>query len=583
MSAHEACWPLSTNSSRNGENHEIAKLPTRVLDIGTHDQPMNRVRLLESGNLLGRYVCLSHRWGQLPKLQTTRATLKAFQRALPMAHMPQTFRDAIEVTRRLGFQYLWIDSLCIIQDDKDDWFRESQNMGAIFEEAVCTIAAVDAMDGDDVDHGLFRPCNKDTLAVKLELAYDKIPLTSLSQLVFKKTKSTCIWKYRWLKPASTSNDLVPSTLTLRPRIISASKRLLRSSWHNRGWVLQERLLSRRIIYYTKEKLSWGCFNATGEEEGGDPTAATRRSLFESSISGIWESIVSDYQNCVLTFNSDRLAALSGISTKLKARFSCTFHAGILHTSNSNEVSDSLLWYARKGILDTFDDFHAPSWSWVGLRGPLSFNMTPPNNAEAHVLINRLHFQTQNVCEYGNPSGKCQGTCVSGSISLVAPGGTMYRSSLLKDLRVYGYPDEPITDGNILSRIIGSCLVTQYMIPRIDQEGQETPRPYDVPLPDHTEVLEGECGCLLGFFIPDRDDRAKEVHEKPSILCIGIKKWIFPDRPNPSQSVDCEEQAIDILGLCKTGHSEKTFRRVGRGRIICNSWLRDLREMAVEII
>lgn len=471
---------------------------------------------------MGQYVCLSHRWGKTARLQTTNATLEAFQAALPMNSMPLTFRHAVEVTRNLGFRYLWIDSLCIIQDDKDDWVRESQNMGTIFEEAVCTIAAVDALDEDDTDHGLFWPRNRDKLAVKLTLPYDKVPLAALSQEIFKTKSSTYVWKYRWLTPSAPNIGSTQSAITLRPRIISAWRRLLRSQWYNRGGVLQERLLSRRLIYYTKDKLSWDCFGATGEEEGGDPREPTRSSLLtrcKTSASRIWTYIVSEYQNCSLTYNSDRLAALKGISTKLETQSACTIYAGIIHTSN-HETSESLLWYAKKTPLCAFDNFHAPSWSWAALCGPISFDMVSPSSIAECLITSDMTFETYNECEYGNSLGKCQGSCVSGSVCFVAPAMTLYRDTILKGFRIPGHPDEPITDTNFLARILGTPLATQFTIPRFDQYGNQEPQPCNMMVPDHTETLKDACGCILGFFIPDLKDKTDDCQDSTSIICAG---------------------------------------------------------------
>ncbi|PQE07156.1 Heterokaryon incompatibility protein [Rutstroemia sp. NJR-2017a BVV2] len=89
--------------------------------------------------------------GERPKTETTKDNIDCFKQALPMEELPQTFKDAITVTRQLGLQYIWIDSLCIIQHDQEDWFRESAKMGDIFESSSCTLAAVDALDDDSND------------------------------------------------------------------------------------------------------------------------------------------------------------------------------------------------------------------------------------------------------------------------------------------------------------------------------------------------------------------------------------------------------------------------------------------------
>lgn len=122
------------------------KLPTRVLDvgIGTKD-PF----LFVSEGKRGKYLALSHRWGQARNITTTRSNYRAHQGCIRAEELPQTFQDAIRVTRELGLRYLWIDSLCIIQDDAKDWNQEAALMGSIYENAYCTIAAAEAYSDDE--------------------------------------------------------------------------------------------------------------------------------------------------------------------------------------------------------------------------------------------------------------------------------------------------------------------------------------------------------------------------------------------------------------------------------------------------
>jgi hypothetical protein len=101
---------------------------------------------------VAHYVALSHCWGQLPKAQqkewctTTSNEKERRTQGFPIADLALTFRDAITVTRELGQRYLWIDSLCIIQDNPRDWETESKKMEAVFQHAYYTIAATSAED-----------------------------------------------------------------------------------------------------------------------------------------------------------------------------------------------------------------------------------------------------------------------------------------------------------------------------------------------------------------------------------------------------------------------------------------------------
>ena len=100
----------------------------------------------------GPYVTLSHCWGtEGVILKTTKSNLEAFKHQLPDT-LPKTFSHAIAATRKLGVGYLWIDSLCIIQDDRGDWELESAQMHQVYQNALCNLAATSSSDGQG---GLF--------------------------------------------------------------------------------------------------------------------------------------------------------------------------------------------------------------------------------------------------------------------------------------------------------------------------------------------------------------------------------------------------------------------------------------------
>lgn len=119
---------------------QLSKLPTRVIDVGSIDG-QHSPRLVLAGGIQGRYAALSHCWGGEISPLLKIKTLQSFQHAIPLPDLPANFRDAISITQQLGIQYLWIDSLCIIQDSRDDWEAESKEMGFIYRGAIVTIAA----------------------------------------------------------------------------------------------------------------------------------------------------------------------------------------------------------------------------------------------------------------------------------------------------------------------------------------------------------------------------------------------------------------------------------------------------------
>lgn len=120
------------------------ELPSRVIDVG--DRPGEELSLCVTKHGSAPYIALSHCWGgpELPK--TTRENYASRQKVILLKELPRSFQDAVHVTRGLGFRYLWIDSLCVIQGDKDDWEVESSRMAQVYNDAVLVIGADQAKD-----------------------------------------------------------------------------------------------------------------------------------------------------------------------------------------------------------------------------------------------------------------------------------------------------------------------------------------------------------------------------------------------------------------------------------------------------
>ncbi|KAF2793382.1 HET-domain-containing protein, partial [Melanomma pulvis-pyrius CBS 109.77] len=177
--------------------YKVHGYPTRLLQIemsGT--QTSIRLFTVESASFSGNYAALSHRWGPPSSVfSTTKSKLARFQNSIPVSQLPKTFLDAIEITKALGLAYLWIDSLCIIQDSRVDWETESAKMDKVYLNAAVTIAASSS---GDTQGGCF-----------LDL----------------------------VQPAS---------------------RLPDCPLNKRGWVFQEMVLSSRILHFTQDQVYWQC-------------------------------------------------------------------------------------------------------------------------------------------------------------------------------------------------------------------------------------------------------------------------------------------------------------------------------------
>ncbi|KAL9034768.1 MAG: hypothetical protein Q9180_005224 [Flavoplaca navasiana] len=122
--------------------------PSRLIDIGTFKEDCLRLCLQADFPADLQYATLSHCWGVFQgRVHLTQRCLEAWQTVIPKEALMPTFKDAIKVTQSLGMRYLWIDSLCIIQDSKSDWHYESSRMSNVYKYAHCNIAAT-ASEGD---------------------------------------------------------------------------------------------------------------------------------------------------------------------------------------------------------------------------------------------------------------------------------------------------------------------------------------------------------------------------------------------------------------------------------------------------
>ena len=167
-SSSDRCFNLAKNwLQKCQDNHEMCRaaqatsLPTRVIYLGKSDEEL---RLCITHGTSAKYATLSHCWGQITLPTLSMNNIQRLQLAIDFSVLPKSFQDAMTVTRRLGVQYLWIDSLCIIQDSAQDWEQESAKMADIYINAWFTIAATGA---HDARGGLFIPSEYRGQAVEI--------------------------------------------------------------------------------------------------------------------------------------------------------------------------------------------------------------------------------------------------------------------------------------------------------------------------------------------------------------------------------------------------------------------------------
>jgi len=356
-----ACTKSHKNCKRTVSNSEVERdegviLPSRVLDVGTTENP--RLNLVLTTGQCGRYVALSYCWGASANvnLRTTKSNVETFTETITEKSLPRTIKDAVQVARELCIQYLWVDSLCIVQDSEEDWRHESRYMGRIFENALCTVAATSAQ---HCDEGLFiaKPV-EDGQQLQQNTASVSIP---------------CV--FEGVIYGSIFIDHLPDDG------MDFDTDIANSRWNGRGWVVQERILSRRIIHFARNQLYWECQQIEHRERSKRPINHRTRllskpaifqklvrestwfhtitdthhnlSTVRSSLIALkdkarymagaasdlqekapmlllrfWPRIVTTFNCCELTYDNDKLAAIQGLAKSVASLTSLTYFCGL---------------------------------------------------------------------------------------------------------------------------------------------------------------------------------------------------------------------------------------------------------------
>ena len=363
-------WPCT-------DGHSPGPLPTRIINVSDPREP----RLEDGLHRSKQYVTLSYMWGTRRRYVTTEANLSVHKTSLPLTQLPLTFKDAIHVTYMLGFQWLWIDALCIVQDSKEDRAREVGAMDEIFR---CSTLTLFAASGKSVDAGLAVPRDP-----------------------------------RWTKPCllemRTTLDGETVEGSSYVTIDSARRDSPDSPLYTRGWVLQEEVLAVRGLIFGSYELAWRCLCSDATESiphctgkvatirelgskqynrwrsysgGPDGFNLLRMSIMKSDPVpdrtpwqrdihfDHWYKMVSNFSRREFTYPSDVLPALSGLASAMVKMHHCTYLAGLWE----EDLSVGLAWYITAARRDTdrrliLPEEHEennvknlPSWSWISQYG-----------------------------------------------------------------------------------------------------------------------------------------------------------------------------------------------------------------------
>ncbi|PYI02576.1 HET-domain-containing protein [Aspergillus sclerotiicarbonarius CBS 121057] len=366
IQGHHRCVNVSENSW----------YPTRLLHLASDGQGAGvKLVITKGARLKGPYVTLSHRWQQnahrFPMLRTS--TIQQMQQGINVRRLPRAFQDAILLTRRLGVEYLWIDSLCIIQDtdDQSDWDRESLTMDKVYLHGFVNISATLSENGTE---GLLDPRHSHAFS-----APPGVKVNAHGRIETQYIINSDFW-----------HDQISN-----------------APLNKRGWVFQERFLARRVIHFGPQRIGWECQQLQALEtfpRGLPPTlnvgSRSKPGIYEalrelsqpalansqaaqnapfSSTTDLqfaqwWNNAMEDYSRCKFTFVKDKLVALTGIAKCVAMnRPANRYLAGMWQSC----LAYSLAWFRvhQRGLVYSNRDYvecRIPSWSWASFDGEIYF-------------------------------------------------------------------------------------------------------------------------------------------------------------------------------------------------------------------
>ncbi|KAI1091931.1 HET-domain-containing protein [Rostrohypoxylon terebratum] len=374
------------------ENLDTLFYPTRLIHVGTRNSNTCHLMVTDTDLLRvqkAKYAALSYCWGPPEDAKTQFRTEKdTFGNRVagfkPDATSP-TMQDAIEVCRGLGIPYIWIDAVCIVQDDRQDWEREAAQMTDVYRNACLTICTPTS-----------ASCRDGFLGSRVSA---RIPFRS-------RIDGSVVGFYN-IRPCGVVKDMRIAESDYETLDNSDTAPQSMSNWWKRGWTFQELALSQRVLLFgiklrlVFENKFWSegddALTDAVEDEGA--FAGMGGTFAVISVTGalesrenetMWMSMVEQYTERQLTFESDKLPAIGGLAKIAVLGRGDDYLAGI----RRERLHRDLFWIPAIGLdvedkvrpklsfdelissLITPDPYIAPSWSWARWRGKVRFDDSP---------------------------------------------------------------------------------------------------------------------------------------------------------------------------------------------------------------
>lgn len=353
----------------NNRSSDPDFLPSRLIDIGLPgSSPRQPARLCTSAEIERgtRYFTISHRWSTDTEVSNLRQdSLAQFSKEIPASALTKHFVDAMDVVRFMGYRYIWIDALCIIQDCDEDWRRECSQMGKIYRNAFCNIS-------QDRLHGLFSSRDPQ----------------SLEPVVIRAERG----------------GLERSHWVIHHRLPGSDTCIPEAPLYNRGWVIQEWFMAPRILHFGENLITWECCEGSASEAyptyqpGRKVLSFTKKSsLLAEQMKGVtdclgaWSYLVLTYSGTDLTVPRDKFPAISAVSKEIYGNLQKATGEKVEYLAGlwSPYFAQQLLWVSRsEATACSPATYRAPSWSWASLNGSV-FPARPSELLEKNVVAEIL--------------------------------------------------------------------------------------------------------------------------------------------------------------------------------------------------
>lgn len=548
-------------------------LPRRVITI----QPTSgipKLYLRETNGATEKYIALSHCWGGFKGCQSTTDNYTDRINGIEFASLPRTFQNAVTFALELGVFHLWIDSLCIVQDDKDNWERESTKMTTVYSKAYLVLAAASA--GAD-DKGFFATPDSIYRGIALESQEgsgrdDLVIHTSLEHAS------------SWHKMFSAD---ALSFVSLGPLGAQA-------------WTLQETLLARRCIGFNQNEIAWECYNAIDCECGmsaeysiGEYLSKRNRSplrrsgwVYSASSMGIFgyvsyprfhcrplsrfadilttylewrQMIIPNYTRRQLTFPGDTLPALSALASMVGNWSGDQYLAGIWLA----DIKLGLAWRSVGGKthLSAPSTYLGPSFSWASINGAIDYKLPDQVQDDGSSPYGSVDVQ---VLEY---SIELSGLNPYGAVN----SGWVRLSVLSQTFKLHW---DPAGESFVLINESEHCFEGSTFLPDTILRECRISGPENE---EHVSILRSTC----------RDGTQASVNTcVQGALILDVPKG-SPYTGTSAKVFDTlHEVAIIVLGLFST--SPDTYQRIGLATVSFESgsaekWLESLKRKEIIII